>query len=63
MCREPWGSRLKELTGGERIPARFMHQNFFEYAPQFKPVINGNDRPRLRSVGVAMRLHRVRRTR
>ena len=26
-------SRLKELTGGERIPARFMHKDFFEYLP------------------------------
>ena len=48
-------SRLKELTGGEKIPARFMNQNFFEYVPQFKPVINGNHKPRLRSVGDAMR--------
>jgi hypothetical protein len=46
-------SRLKELTGGERIPARFMNQNFFEYLPAFKPVISGNHKPRLRSVGVA----------
>jgi putative DNA primase/helicase len=48
-------SRLKELTGGERIAARFMHQNFFEYQPAFKPWISGNHRPRLRSVGHAMR--------
>jgi putative DNA primase/helicase len=48
-------SRLKEVTGGERVPARFMHKNFFEYLPTFKPFISGNHRPRLRSVGVAMR--------
>jgi putative DNA primase/helicase len=48
-------SRLKELTGGESIPARFMHKDFFEYLPQFKPVISGNHKPRLRSVGTAMR--------
>jgi putative DNA primase/helicase len=48
-------SRLKELTGGERIAARFMHKDFFEYLPTFKPVISGNHKPRLRSVGVAMR--------
>ena len=48
-------SRLKELTGGERIPARFMHKDFFEFLPAFKPVISGNHKPRLRSVGVAMR--------
>ena len=27
-------SRLKELTGGESIPARFMHKDFFEYLPR-----------------------------
>jgi putative DNA primase/helicase len=48
-------SRLKEITGGERIAARFMHKDFFEYLPQFKPFISGNHKPRLRSVGLAMR--------
>jgi putative DNA primase/helicase len=48
-------SRLKELTGGERIPARFMHKDEFRFLPQFKPWISGNHRPRLRSVGLAMR--------
>ena len=48
-------SRIKELTGGERIAARFMHQNFFEYQPVFKPFLSGNHTPRLRSVGLAMR--------
>ena len=48
-------SRLKELTGGERVAARFMHKDFFEFQPQFKPWISGNHKPKLRSVGVAMR--------
>ena len=48
-------SRIKEITGGERIAARFMHADFFEYSPEFKPWISGNHRPRLRSVGKAMR--------
>jgi putative DNA primase/helicase len=48
-------SRLKELTGGERVAARFMHKDFFDYQPQFKPWISGNHKPRLRSVGKAMR--------
>jgi putative DNA primase/helicase len=48
-------SRLKEITGGERIAARFMNKDFFEYTPQFKPWVSGNHRPRLRSVGKAMR--------
>ena len=49
------GITPKELTGGESIPARFTHKDFFEYLPAFKPVISGNHKPRLRSVGVAMR--------
>jgi putative DNA primase/helicase len=48
-------SRLKELTGGEPISARFMHKDPFQFLPQFKPWISGNHRPRLRSVGKAMR--------
>ena len=32
-----------------------MHKDFFEYLPTFKPLISGNHKPRLRSVGVAMR--------
>jgi putative DNA primase/helicase len=32
-----------------------MHKDFFEFTPQFKPLISGNHRPRLRSVGLAMR--------
>jgi putative DNA primase/helicase len=48
-------SRLKTLTGGDRIAARFMRQDFFEYMPQFKLVISGNHRPGLRSVDEAIR--------
>jgi putative DNA primase/helicase len=48
-------AKLKTLTGGDRIPARFMRQDFFEYAPQFKLAIAGNHKPGLRSVDEAMR--------
>jgi putative DNA primase/helicase len=48
-------SKLKMMTGGERIPARFMRQDFFEYTPQFKLVIAGNHKPGLRSIDEAMR--------
>jgi putative DNA primase/helicase len=47
-------SKLKALTGGDRISARFMRQDFFEYTPQFKLVIAGNHKPRLRSVDEAI---------
>jgi putative DNA primase/helicase len=48
-------SRIKSLTGGDPIPARFMRQDFFEYTPQFKLIIAGNHKPGLRSVDEAIR--------
>jgi putative DNA primase/helicase len=48
-------ARIKELTGGDEISARFMHQDFFEYVPQFKLVFSGNYMPTLRSVNKAIR--------
>jgi putative DNA primase/helicase len=48
-------SKIKTLTGGDRIAARFMRQDFFEYVPQFKLVIAGNHKPGLRSVDEAIR--------
>jgi putative DNA primase/helicase len=48
-------SRIKTLTGGDRISARFMRQDFFEYQPQFKLLIAGNHKPGLRSIDEAIR--------
>ena len=48
-------SRIKALTGGDPMRARFMRQDFFEYAPQFKLLIAGNHKPGLRSVDEAIR--------
>jgi putative DNA primase/helicase len=48
-------SRIKTLTGGDAVQARFMRQDFFEYRPQFKLVIAGNHKPSLRSVDEAIR--------
>jgi putative DNA primase/helicase len=48
-------SKIKALTGGDRISARFMRQDFFEYSPQFKLMIAGNHKPGLRSVDEAIR--------
>ena len=47
--------KLKQCTGGDRITARFMRENFFTYLPQFKLFFVGNHRPRIRSVDEAMR--------
>jgi putative DNA primase/helicase len=48
-------ARVKSLTGGDRIRARFMHQDFFEFVPQFKLLFAGNYRPELRNLDDAMR--------
>ncbi len=48
-------SKLKALTGGDRIAARYMRQDFFEYTPQFKLLIAGNHKPGLKTVDEAMR--------
>jgi putative DNA primase/helicase len=48
-------SRIKQLTGGDRISARFMRQDFFEFDPTFKLVFVGNHKPVLRNVDDAAR--------
>ena len=48
-------SKVKQLTGGDTIAARFMRQDFFEYKPAFKLFIAGNHKPSLRSVDEAIR--------
>lgn len=48
-------ARIKELTGGDRINANFMHKDGFTYIPQLTLMIAGNDKPRLKDVGPAMR--------
>ena len=48
-------SRIKQLTGGDKVAARFMRQDFFEFTPQFKLIIAGNHKPGLRSVDEAIR--------
>ena len=48
-------SRIKTLSGGDKIAARFMRQDFFEYEPQFKLLIAGNHKPALRAVDEAIR--------
>lgn len=47
--------RVKNLTGGEPVTARFMRQDNFTYRPQFKLVFIGNHKPELRDVGHSMK--------
>jgi putative DNA primase/helicase len=47
--------KLKALTGGDRIAARYMRQDYFDFAPAFKLFIVGNTKPRLNNVDEAMR--------
>jgi len=48
-------SRIKQLTGGDPISARFMRKDFFEFTPEFKLVIVGNHQPSINSCGNDMR--------
>jgi putative DNA primase/helicase len=54
-------ARIKELTGDDKIEARFMRQDFFEFYPQFKLMFSGNHMPALRTVNKAItrRFNRV----
>ena len=54
-------SKVKNLTGGDNISARFMRQDFFEFFPQFKLVVAGNHKPAIRNIDEAMkrRLHLI----
>jgi putative DNA primase/helicase len=47
--------RVKQLTGGDTISARFMNCNFFTFKPTHKLLIAINDPPIIRKVDAAMR--------
>jgi putative DNA primase/helicase len=38
-------AKLKDLTGGDTLTGRFLHQEFFDFAPTHKLVIRGNHKP------------------
>jgi putative DNA primase/helicase len=54
-------AKIKSITGGDPISARFMRQDFFTYTPQFKLVVVGNHKPALRTVdeSIRRRMHLV----
>jgi putative DNA primase/helicase len=54
--RQRWATaRVKKLTGGDRITARFMRQDNFQYDPQFLLFVIGNHKPAFGAVDPALR--------
>lgn len=47
--------KVKTLTSSDRVQARFMRENFFEFTPNFKLVFAGNHKPEIRNLDDAMR--------
>lgn len=54
-------SLIKQLTGGDTITARFLHQNSFEFKPEFKLWLNVNHKPVIRGTdeGIWRRIHLI----
>lgn len=50
---------LKDLTGGDKMTARFMRGDFFDFVPQMTLMIAGNTMPSLRGVDEALRARMV----
>lgn len=48
-------SVIKDLTGGDRMTARFMRGDFFDFDPQLTLMIAGNNQPSFRGVDEAIR--------
>lgn len=54
-------AKLKDLTGGDTLTARFLHQEFFDFAPTHRIVIRGNHKPAINGTdeGIWRRLRLV----
>jgi putative DNA primase/helicase len=48
-------ARIKAVTGGDKITARYMRQDNFTFTPQFKLIVVGNHKPVLHNVDDAAR--------
>ena len=48
-------TKLKALTGGDRLSGHFMRQDFFDFEPTHKLIITGNHKPSLSAVNEAIR--------
>lgn len=54
-------AKLKDLTGGDSLSARFLHQEFFDFRPSHRLVIRGNHKPAINGTdeGIWRRLRLV----
>jgi len=54
-------SLIKQMTGGDRIAARFLYKEFVEFTPRFKLFIAGNHKPIIKGddLGIWRRIHLV----
>jgi putative DNA primase/helicase len=54
-------AKLKDLTGGDTLTARFLHQEFFDFRPTHRIVIRGNYKPAINGTdeGIWRRLRLV----
>ena len=43
-------AKIKQMTGGDILSARFMRQDFFDFRPQFKLLVVGNHKSMLQNV-------------
>jgi putative DNA primase/helicase len=45
---------VKSLTGGEPMQVRHLNRDFFEYRPNFAPLMSGNHKPRISGVDLGI---------
>jgi putative DNA primase/helicase len=45
---------VKQLTGGDKITARFLHQEFFSFTPTFTTILTTNHKPEIRGTDHAI---------
>lgn len=52
---------IKQLVGGDRVTARFLYQEHFEFTPKFKLIIAGNHQPVIKGDddGIWRRVHLI----
>jgi putative DNA primase/helicase len=48
-------TKLKVLTGGDRLSGHFMRQDYFDFDPTHKIIVTGNHKPSLSAVNEAIR--------